>query len=262
MDNMHYVWMSNYKFCCIGPVNHEIQKIGQKKSSLHTFTTASPNVRVEPLSNDPKSEDFLGFRIVDTKNNKEMGRFRANDIVKMRHFMASLGCEVDGLFSKVSEGSLPVEATHGLWDVLHPSEDELYHRQQMFDSHAKGQHSPNESTNYPTDAPPSYATTLQQLPVGFYFPQDTGIQLSPEISLQLAFPGSAMPLYDPNAPMPKVFRRPCHDTFRPPRGPPVILPVSIGYGAEIGLQPGLQALWGSKPDDIFLFGSHSKDHIF
>ena len=191
---------------------------------------------------------------MDTENDKEICRFRADDIVKMRHFMASLGCEVDGLFSKVSEGSLPVEATHGLWEVLHPSDDELYHRQIMFDSHA--QHSPIEINNYPTDAPPNYVATLQQLPVGFYFPQDTGIQLSPEISLQLAFPGSAMPLYDPNAPMPKVFRRPCHDTFRPPRGPPVILPVSIGYGAEIGLQPGLQALWDPNQMTYFFL-----DHI-
>ena len=220
------------------------------------LNTAHTNFRVEPISNDPKSKHFLGFRLVNSEDEKELIQFRANDFTKMRIFMASLGCESDGLFSKETEGSLPVEATHGLWDVLHPSEDELYQRQQMFDSHAKASSVPIDMTDSGFDAPPSYAETIEQLPFGFYFNEDTGIQLPADACAEYAYPGSAMPIYDPNAPLPKAFRRLWHDTFRPPRGPPVIMPVSIGYGSEVGLQAGLQALWDQNLKTYFFL-----DHI-
>ncbi len=240
-----------------GPQTHEIQKVGRRRSSLHTFATESPNLRVEAMSSDPKSKYFLGFRIVNTDDGKVLSQFRAENIVQLRKFMASLGCEIDGLFSESANIAIAVEATHGLWDVVHPSEDELYQRQQIFDAHSKKElSSSNETSDRPIDAPPSYTATVQQLPVGFYFPQDTGVELSADIRAEFAFPGIAMSLYDPNAPPPKAFRRPWHDTFRPPRGPPIISPVSIGYGAEIGLQPGLQALWDPNRKNYFFL-----DHI-
>ena len=44
----------------------------------------------------------------------------------MSKFMASLGGKGPGLFTrKTDTGEVPIEATHGLWDVIHPSEDEL-----------------------------------------------------------------------------------------------------------------------------------------
>ena len=241
-------------FLSSGPQAHELKKVGSKHSSLHSFNTANPNLRVEPLTNDPKSKDFLGFSLINNEDSKELCRFRASNAVDMRRFMASLGCEVEGLFSKMTDGAIPVEATHGLWDVLHPSEDELYQRQQMFDAHTGKQQGPSESVDHPSDAPPSYASTVQQLPIGFYFQQDTGIELSADLRAEFAYPGAAMAMYDPNAPPPKVYRRPWHDTYRPPRGPPIVFPVSIGYGAEVGLQPGLQALWDPNQKSYFFIG--------
>ena len=252
-SNVHFIAM------IIGP---QVHKIGQKQSCLHSFTASNPNIRVETVSSDLKSKDFLGFRIVNTENEEELSRFRADDIVHMRKFMASLGCEVDGLFTKRSGDSLiSVEATHGLWDVYHPSEDELYQRQQMFDSHTKSQPAASGGEGQSMDAPPTYTATVQKLPLGFYFPQDTGVELSPDVHAELAFSGSAMAMYDPNAPLPKAFRRPWHDTYRPPRGPPVFLPVSIGYGAEVGLKPGLQALWDPN-QKIYFFLDHIQKITF
>jgi len=185
-----------------GTQTYEVQEIGRGISTLHTFDTATPTIHVEPLSSDTKSKDFLGFRIVNTENNKELSRFRASDIVKMRRFMASLGCGSEGLFSTKSDSDIPVEATHGHWDVIHPSEDELCYRQQMFDTHTKTQQVPTANGN---DAPPSYAVAVQQLPIGFYFPRDTGIELSADVRAELAFPGTAMSMYDPMLHFQKLF---------------------------------------------------------
>ena len=195
--------------------------------------------------------------IIDNATNQELNRFRAKSIVEYRKFMASLGGSGIGLFTpKTDSGDVqvPIEATHGKWDVIHPSEDELYQRQKMFEQHETGQ--PAGDSSRPDDAPPSYAETVQQLPMGFYFPQDTGVNLPPEVCAQLAFPGQTVPMYDPNAPLPKAFRRPWHDTFRPPNGPPIFFPVSIGYGSEVGLEPGLQALWDPNRGTYFFL-----DHI-
>ncbi len=71
-----------------------------------------------------------------------------------------------------------------------------------------------------------------------------------------------MSMYDPNTPLPKALRRPWHDTFRPPRGPPVILPVSIGYGTEVGLQPGLQTLWDPNQKTYFFLDHINKVALF
>lgn len=244
-------------FVYLGPQTHQLEKHGKRRKSLHSFPTENPSIRIEPLSNDPKSKDFLGFRVINTTTDQELSRFRAKSIVEYRKFMASLGGAGVGLFTQKTDSGdahVPVEATHGKWDVIHPSEDELYQRQKMFEQHEK--HLPEDNSSRPADAPPSYAETVQQLPVGFYFPQDTGVNLPPDVCAQLAFPGQAVPMYDPNAPLPKAFRRPWHDTFRPPNGPPIFYPVSIGYGSEVGLEPGLQALWDPNRNTYFFL-----DHI-
>jgi len=82
------------------------------------------------------------------------------------------------------------------------------------------------------------------------------VTLSAEVRAELPFPGVAIPMYDPSAPPLKSLRRPWHDTFRPPHGPPVFFPVSIGYGAEVGLEAGLQALWDPNGKTYFFL-----DHI-
>ena len=80
--------------------------------------------------------------------------------------MASLGDVGDGLFTKTSDtGGVPIEATHGLWDGIHPSEDELSKGQQMLDKHkAKGYTGKIPSTS--TGALPGYTKVVQQVPIG------------------------------------------------------------------------------------------------
>ena len=210
---------------------------------------------MQSLSSDPKSKNFFAFSVVKNDSGKELSRFRAKNIVQMRHFMGSLGSKGNGLFTeKVGDGEVPVEAIHGKWDVIHPSDDELTQRQQQFDKHKNGEG--GKGTARPSDAPPTYSDTIHQLPVGFYFPRDTGITLSSEIESQQTFSGQAIPIYNPTASLPKAFRRPWHDTFRPPYGPPTFFPISIGYGPEVGLEPGLQALWDPVAKTYFFL-----DHI-
>ena len=216
------------------------QKGGNRKPFLN-FPTANPNLIIEPISADPKSSNFTTFNVIDQETGRPVATFRANDIVQMRNFMASLGRTGEGMFSKQSETSeIPVEATHGLWDVIHPSEDELVQRQQAFDQGIKKTEE-TEIAVRPVDAPPSYTETMEQLPLGFYFPTDMNLPV--EQAAEMSYPGQAIPMYDPNATLPKAYRRSWHDTFRPPHGPPIFCPISIGYGAEVGLSNGQQALW-------------------
>ena len=170
-------------------------------------------------------------------------------------FMASLGGTGQGLFTpKTNEWVVPIEAQHGLWDVIHPSEDELVLREKTFETH--GNIVGKKTMVPPNDAPPAYLEAVQQLPVRFYFPSDTGIELPPDLKASHAFPGTAIPAFDPSAVLPKSYRRPWHDTFHPPHGPPVFFPVSFGYGAEVGLDHGLQALWDPVSKTCFFL-----DHI-
>lgn len=241
-----------------GSHSHQITENG--KNQLHSFTAANPGIRVESLSSDPKDKKFLVFSVVNSASGDELCRFRAENIVQMRRFMASLGTTGGGLFTmKMGEGEVPVEATHGKWDVIHPSEDELVLRQQQFDNHKKDSSSVEDAR--PTDVLPTYADTIQQLPIGFYFPKDSGISLSSELTTKPAFPGQDVPLYNPTVSLPKAFRRAWHDTFRPPHGPPTFFPVSIGYGPEVGLQPGLQALWDPVSKTYF-FLDHFRQVTF
>ena len=226
----------------VGPQEHRVIALDDnsgKRQTLFSVPTANPNLTVEPLSTDPKSSSYTCFRVLNQANNKPIGIFQGNDIVQMRRFMASLGHKGDGLFSKQTEFSeIPVEATHGLWDVIHPSEDELMLRQKDYDLGSREERS--ETISRTADAPPTYTETMQQLPIGFYFPDDLNITVEKP---QFVYPGQAIPKFDPSAALPKAYRRPWHDTFRPPHGPPIFSPISIGYGAEIGLNDGIQALW-------------------
>ena len=199
---------------------------------------------MEPISSDPKDSNYTSFRVINRSTGKPLGTFRAPDIVQMRSFMASFGHTGEGLFSKqAGANEIPVEATHGLWDVIHPSEDELVQRQDAFnEGNKKKEEAENEVITRPVDAPPNYTQTMEQLPLGFYFPTDGDSANDTPV----VYPGQAIPIYDPSIPtssLARPTRRPWHDTFRPPHGPPVFCPISIGYGAEVGLIEGQQALW-------------------
>ena len=85
-----------------------MQKIGktQRRKSLHSFSAAD---HIQPISKDPESADFMAFRVVRKKKyrpQRELSRFRADNIVHMRNFMASLGASGMGLFSPKGEDEI------------------------------------------------------------------------------------------------------------------------------------------------------------
>ena len=173
--NKHYFI---HDYTSIGNQTHQVVKdrVGKQTKVLRSLPTAEPNVQIQPLSDNPDSKDFLGFQIINSKSGKEMHRFRAKDIVECRKFMASLGDTGDGLFTKKSEtDGVPIEATQGLWDVIHPSEDELFERQNIYENHKIEENVKEETSPRLADAPPTYSETVDQLAIGFYFPSDTGI---------------------------------------------------------------------------------------
>ena len=203
---------------------------------------------------DPANNNFAAFRILNRTTGAEIGRFHADDVSQMRSFMVALGATGRNVFSpRMEAGAAPVEATHGLWYVIHPSEDELAQREIAFQQAEKMNSS---DAVRPPGAPPTYANTIQQLPIGFYFPEDMGIVLPPELKATVAHPGTEVVRYDPSAVLPKSYRRPWHDTFHPPLGLPVFFPISMGYGAEIGLPQGTQALW-DPVGKCFFFLDHT-----
>ena len=148
---------------------HVVIRLDHKEAleSLQTVNSVNPAIRVEPLSDDPNSKEFLDFRIIKMEGNKEIVFFRASDIVKMRTFIASLGYEGKGLFSESSGATvIPVEAVRGHWDILHPSEDEVYEQLNMLTSQVKKLESHAEGKNHAeltASAPPATPVLFLQL---------------------------------------------------------------------------------------------------
>ena len=62
--------------------------------------------------------------------------------------------------------------------------------------------------------------------------------MSAEANSQLEVSGQSIPKYDPGTSLPKAYRRPRHDNFKPPNGPPLYSPASIEYEQEVGLESG------------------------
>ena len=231
---------------------------------MHSFPIADPNVCIEPLSDDPKNNNFLGFRILAKRNQKELSRYRTTDVVRMRRFMASLGATGPGMFAIKPEGeTAPIETIQGLWDVVHPSQDELIERHKIYDSRVQENTAAKEENDSPSSKAtlPTYEETIKQLPTGFYFTEDTHSSPSASDGVQTSLPGAPLPIYDPSFALPKSFRRPQHDTFKPPYGPPIFYPISLGYGPEVGLEPGIQALWNPIGNNYF-FLDHTRQVTF
>ena len=221
----------------IGAEASEVHTTGKSegRTRLHSLSR-SDSFRVESISEDPKSPDFMAFRIVQTnlKKNKEreLSRFRAENIVHMRNFMASLGGSGPGLFSSDDGGEVPVELSHGKWDEDVGDECD-----------AAATHMTTAKVVFASPADgniQSYSDAIGQFPVDFYFNHRTGITLSSDIVKEPSFPGSMLPLYDAIVPVPEMLRRPIHDSFRPPLGHPTKYLKSMGYGMEVGLQSGMQ----------------------
>ena len=193
----------------------------------------SSGVGIEPLSTNPRDDNFLAFCVVNTNTNLEINRFKAKNIVQMRTFMASLGGTGTGLFTQKSVDSSscgsPVDGKVGLWDVVHPSEREVSEMPKI---------DKNQAWESSEGKVPLYEEVMKLLPQAVYFQPET--QPSDQ---EQSFPGDVLPQYDVSTPPAKQMRRPFHDQFLPPHGPPVFYPISIGYGEEVGLEPGIQALW-------------------
>ena len=234
----------------IGPQEHKImtERGGSRiRKQYLTFPTDNPGIAIKSVSDDPKSSDFTSFCIISTKNQKVLSTLRAGDIVQMRRFMACLGHSGTELFSGQPDTSeTPRETTQCVWDVIHPSDDELVLRQSMFTQTVE------RSQERATDASLIYADIMQDLPLDFYFPSDLNLNLPIN---QVSYPGQVLPMYNPATTLPTAYRQPWHDVFRPPHGPPVFCPISMGYGPEVGLPHGQQALW-EPINQYFFFLDH------
>ena len=144
--------------------------------------------------------------------------------------MASLGSSGAGICS--SQPPPTLEAEEAYWDSITP-----------------------QQVNRPIM---HYEETIMQLPIKFYFskkPSSIDIVTSESAGSMTTPFSKPLPLYDPQKPMPPTKRRPWNDTFRAPVGPNVYVPISMGYGEEVGLQVGQQAVW-----DPFLKSCITLDH--
>ena len=216
----------------------------------------------------------MGFRVVKKKKNKEkeLTRFRADNIVDMRNFMASLGGSGSGLFSPKGDGEVPVavEFSQGKWDISHIP-DIVSEEDEEGEAQVAASISPIASVfSFPVcGAMSSYAEAIKHLPVPFYYNKVTGIVLA-ENHKEPPFPGSVLHPYDPTAPKLKSSRRPQHDTFKRPYEsqplaylypPPMKYLISIGYGKEVSLPDGVQELFNLAVNLKF-FLDHNKKNIF
>ena len=150
----------------------------------------------------------------------------------MRLFLASLGSSGVGIFT--SQPPPTLEAEEAYWDSITPQQVSrpILH----------------------------YEETIMQLPIEFYYskkPSSIDFSTLDTVgSMCMTTPFSKpLPLYDPKKSFPRVKRRPLNDTFRHPAGPVVYVPISMGYGEEVGLQIGQQAVW-----DPFLKTCITLDH--
>lgn len=203
---------------------------------LHSFSVQIPNILAEPLSTDPKNDDFLGCRLINQTTKKEIDRFRLDDAVQMRQFMVSLGSSGVGIFS--SKPPPTIESEEAYWESITP-----------------------KHTSKPIL---HYDETLLHIPTEFYFSKKpSGINIvTHDVAGGLLTPFSKpLPLYDPQMPVTSLRRRAWNDTFRPPRGPAVYVPISMGYGEEVGLQSGQQAIWDPFLKACIVLDHNTKERI-
>ena len=198
--------------------------------TLHTFSYFNPDVDVKYCSQDAKSEDFLSFSVIDMKSNKTVEKFRADDIVQMRNFMASLGSTKVGVFSPKSVFAMDLPDIQPA-DVSQVSAG-------------------------------TYIDTIKQLPTAFYFPKNFGLSiLDSPAGAKPAILSKPLPQFSANLPRPSKESRPWSDAFRPPVGPAIYQPISMGYGAEVGLKAGQQAIWDPHIKSCCLLDHKDKKRV-
>ena len=179
------------------------------------------SISIEWVEDDPNHPDkFLGV-VINSAAGKPLVTFQMKDIVQQRWFMASLGATGRGLFSPqlgVEEKKFEQQWS-GVWDETH-----------AVDTH----HAPVEKSDSFSEGfvPPQYSEKAILIYV-----QEPTYQSVQEIKQSLS--GQLHRLHEGQT----VPNRPHSDTFLPPLGHPVNVYISIGYGQEIDLQPGVQEMW-------------------
>ena len=118
----------------------------------------------------------------------------------------------------------------------------------------------SEVLTYPAvNGTQSYADAILRVPPAFYYNALTGIILIGDLVKQRKFPGSVLsPTSSSNA---KMLRRPMHDTFRPPCGPPVKFLTSVGYSKEVGLPDGMQEVYDPCTQRSFILDHNASKII-
>ena len=152
----------------------------------------------------------------------------------MRRFMTSLGTSGFGVFT--SKPPPTIEAEEAFWAGIAPPK-----------AHKSAQ---------------QYEELLASLPTEFYFSEKpSGITVTISAGAMPAPLAKPLPLYNPQTPLAPLKRRPWHDTFRPPVGSPVYVPISMGYGEEVGLQIGQQAVWDPVLKACVVLDHNTKQYI-
>ena len=249
--------LSYYKIV-LGAEKTEFVKVNSdgKTTVKHTFSKNNSDILVVPVSKNPKSNNFLAFNILNGKNKRRIATYRANNIADMRKFMRALGgvttSSTDLLFSdnqSLRDAHDSASVSNSMLSLHDPYQDRLV-RFKSYES--LSMQLDDEAVNKMIlDKPPVYKDVIDQLPLEYYLPE--GMTL-PEPIVQH---GSSEVLdTDDSGGIDKENRRPWNDTFLPPHGPPIVCPISIGYGSEIGYKSGYQALWDPVSQKVYYI-----DHV-
>ena len=258
-SNTLHQWhkLSYYKII-LGAEKTEFVKVNSdgKTTVKHTFSKNNSDILVVPVSKNPKSNNFLAFHILNGKTKRRIATYRANNIADMRKFMRALGgvttSSTDLLLcddQSIRDAPDSVSVSTLMLASRDPHQDRLV-RFKSYES--LSMQLDDETVNKMIlDRPPTYQDVINQLPLEYYLPE--GMSL-PETIIQH---GSSEVLEtDESGGFDKESRRPWNDTFLPPHGPPVVCPISIGYGLEIGYKSGYQALWDPVSQKVYYI-----DHI-
>ena len=212
-----------------------------------TVPRSHPNIFIDTIG--PSNRDPLSFNVCDTATGKVLCMFRAENVVQQRNFMAALGGKGPGLFTQNSDDTLEITV---LSDG--PPTNELFTRQRSYDMRSNRYRSSRSRSKVP-----SYLATMTQLSKEFYLPE--GVR---QVIMDIDYPGENLPTYSTltdMGPTSPHTRRPENDTFFPPHGAAVPSPVSLGYGAEVGLEPSQQAVWVPE-NGFYYFLDHEKKTSF
>ena len=213
-----------------------------------TFPRTNSHITVQPVSTDPHNPDFTAFSIIDDETGEVLRTFRADNIVQQRNFMAALGGKGPGLYTQPSESQEHPITKIAEGAAAQSTKELLRSRQSSFNLKVN-------QYNGKDNALLSYAETIERLPCEFYFP-------NLKQSESCCTTRKPLPVYyHCETPQVSTATRRHNDTFRPPHGPPVVSPVVLGYGNEVGLELHQQAIW-NPAGKYYYFLDHDQKTTF